>query len=66
MVDRQVVPAQVFRLAQGVQQFKRIDIVTYARVRIDVFQGIDLERAPFFAGDDAARFIWRVSFRLGD
>ena len=66
MVDRQVLPAKVFRLAQGVQQLDWIDVVTDARVRIDVLQRIDLQRAPFLAGDDTAGFIRRVLPRLGD
>ncbi len=66
MVDRQMLPPQVFRLAQGVQKLEGIDIVADARVRIGVLHGIDLERLVLLAGDYAARFIRRVPPRLGD
>ncbi len=66
MVNRQMLPGQSFHLAKRVQQFVRIDIVADARVRINIFQRVNLERAPILAGDDAARFVGRVALRLRD
>jgi hypothetical protein len=66
MVNREMLPAQTLHLTKRVQQFVRIDVVADARVGIDIFQRVDLERAPFLAGDDAARFVGRVAPRLGD
>lgn len=66
MVDRQMFPAQTLQLAKRVQQLVRIDVVAAARIGIDILQRVNLERAPVFAGDDAARFVGRVAAREGD
>ena len=66
MVDRQVLPPQVLRLAQGVQKLDGIDIVADAGVRIDVLQGVDLERVTLLTCNYAARLIRRVLPRLRD
>jgi len=66
MVDGEVLPAVVLDFAQRAQEFVRIGIVARARFGIDILQRQKLERATFFAADDAARFIRRVAPRLGD
>jgi len=66
MVDGEVLPAVVLDFAQRAQEFVRIGIVARARFGIDILQRQNLERATFFAADDAARFIRRVAPRLGD
>jgi hypothetical protein len=66
MVDCEVLPPKVLGLAQSVQKLDGIDIVADAGVRIDVLQGVDLERAALLTCDYAARLIRRVLPRLGD
>jgi len=61
MVDREVLPAVVFDLAQRVPQFLWIGVVVDARIGIDVSQREDLECASFFAADNAAGLIRRVA-----
>ncbi len=66
VVDGEMLPTAILDLAQREQKFVRIGIVARARFGIDILQRQNLERATFFAADDAARFIRRVAPRLGD
>ena len=61
-----MLPIVVFDLAQRVKQLGWVGVVANARLGIDVLQRQDFCRAPVRAGDDAARFVWRVAPRLGD
>ncbi len=66
MINGEMLPTQTFHLAKRMQQFVRIDVIADARVGIDIFQRVNLERAPCLAGDDATRFVRRVAPRLRD
>ncbi len=66
MIDRQMVPLVLVNVAQRVQEPLRLTVVADSRRRVDVGDGIDPQRHPLFAADDAARLARRVGAREGD
>lgn len=66
MINREYVPAVVIHLAQRVQLLLWLAEITDVRLVVHIFQRINLERATFFAADDAARFQRRIPPRRCD
>jgi hypothetical protein len=60
MINRQMFPAPTFDFTKGFEQSERLGIVLNARLWRIIRQRKNLQRAIFFARDDAARFIWRI------
>ncbi len=55
-----MVPAVFVNVAQRVQESLRLAIVADPRLRVDVGDGVDSQRPPLFARDDAAGLVRRV------
>lgn len=66
MINRQMLPAIRFDFAERIEQRVWFRIVFDARIRSDVGQGKNFERALILAGDNAARFVGCVAFSKRD